>query len=147
MQQTLEKIMSKRTLTLSSFSPAKSLDLWTLSPCILSFCKSGVQLQTSDILVCPGRRRLERHKKEPPSFHTIWTWYDLGQVTFLNLSLLICKMGTGQSGGDWDNIHTLGRLGAQHMVRCTQAQKMASIQYIQDPSHNKHCAGLLRAGK
>ena len=74
-------------------------------------------------------------------------WYDLGQVTFLNLSLLICKMGTGQSGGDWDNIHTLGRLGGQHMVRCTQAQKMASIQDIQDPSHTKHRAGLLRVGK
>ena len=48
---------------------------------------------------------------------------------------------------DWDNIHTLGRLGVQHMVPCTQAQKMALIRYIQDPSHAKHHGGLLRAGK
>ena len=52
-----------------------------------------------------------------------------------------------KAGVGWDNIHTLGRLGAQHMVRCTQAQKMPSIQDIQGPSHTKHRAGLLRAGK
>ena len=52
-----------------------------------------------------------------------------------------------KAGIDWDNIHTSGRLGAQHMVWCTQAQKLASIQCIQDPSHAKHHGGLLRAGK
>lgn len=52
-----------------------------------------------------------------------------------------------KAGIDWDNIHTSGRLGAQHMVWCTQAQKLASIQCIQDPSHAKHHGGLLRAEK